>query len=153
MGQTLIILIYILGLGLMFAELLIPGFIMGLTGLTGVVGCIVAAFALGETTLGWILLGVTGIAVPIFFIIWINILKRYFTLNSNQSDYSGWRKELYELQGKEGVTLTTLRPVGQAMIEGKRVDVVAAEGVIEKGTAIKVVDVKSNRVLVRAVTA
>ena len=36
--------------------------------------------------------------------------------------------------------------------DGRRIGVVAAEGAIENGTTIKVVEVKSNRILVRSVS-
>ncbi len=136
----------------MVAEVMLPGFIMGLTGLVVVIGCIAASFALGSPTSGWIMAAVAAVFMPVLFIVWLKTLEKYFSLKTDQASYTGSRRELVQLVGKQGVAATTLRPVGQAMIEGKRIDVVAAEGAIENGTAIKVVEVKSNRVLVRAVS-
>ena len=53
--------------------------------------------------------------------------------------------------GKTGKTVTLLRPAGMAMIDGKRVDVLSNEGVIEIGTEIKVINTSGNRVLVEKV--
>ena len=136
----------------MFAEILLPDIIMGLIGLVIVIGCIAASFALGSPASGWIMVAVSVVVVPGLFILWLKTLEKYFSLKTDQASYTGSRMELAELVGKQGVAVTMLRPVGLALIEGKRIDVVAAEGAIENGTAIKVVEVKSNRVLVRAVS-
>jgi membrane-bound serine protease (ClpP class) len=44
-----------------------------------------------------------------------------------------------------------LRPSGTANINGQRVDVVTEGGLIERGTAVKVVAVEGSRIVVRAV--
>jgi len=58
---------------------------------------------------------------------------------------------LAPLVGKEGVTQSTLRPVGVALIDGQRIDVVTEGGIIDAGARIKVVAVEGNRVVVRRV--
>ncbi len=52
--------------------------------------------------------------------------------------------------GDEGVTESVLRPSGRANILGRSVDVVADGKFIEPGTAIKVIDVRGNRLIVVA---
>jgi len=42
-----------------------------------------------------------------------------------------------------------LRPSGMAVIDGKRLDVVAESGMIAAGSAIKVIAVEGTRVIVR----
>jgi membrane-bound ClpP family serine protease len=44
-----------------------------------------------------------------------------------------------------------LRPSGTASINGRRVDVVTEGGLIERGTAVKVVAVEGARIVVREV--
>ena len=56
-----------------------------------------------------------------------------------------------ELLNGTGVALTQLRPSGTASINGQRVDVVTEGGLIERGTAVKVVAVEGARVVVREV--
>jgi len=51
--------------------------------------------------------------------------------------------------GKEGISLTPLRPAGIAEIDGKRVDVVSEGGFVDKKEKIKVIDVKGSKVLVQ----
>lgn len=55
----------------------------------------------------------------------------------------------HSLIGRTGVTLTILRPAGKAQIDGKFVDVVSDGPFIEQGTAIEVLEVNGNRVVVR----
>jgi membrane-bound serine protease (ClpP class) len=58
-------------------------------------------------------------------------------------------EEIVDLEGKEGITLTPLRPAGAARIDGKRVDVVTTGQFIDKDRPIRVVEVSGNRVVVR----
>ena len=55
-----------------------------------------------------------------------------------------------ELVGKEGVAVTQLRPVGIAMVDGRRIDVIAEGEYIAEQTAVKVVSARGSRVVVRA---
>jgi membrane-bound serine protease (ClpP class) len=57
-----------------------------------------------------------------------------------------------ELVGKRGVAHGMLRPAGIAEIEGRRVDVVSVGEYIKPGTAIEVVAVDGNRVVVKQVS-
>jgi membrane-bound serine protease (ClpP class) len=58
---------------------------------------------------------------------------------------------LAPLVGKEGAAQSSLRPVGVALLDGQRVDVVTEGGMIDAGARIKVVAVEGNRVVVRKV--
>jgi len=51
--------------------------------------------------------------------------------------------------GRTGVAQTVLRPAGAALIDGKRLDVVAESDMIEGGSPITVVAVQDNRLVVR----
>ena len=62
--------------------------------------------------------------------------------------WSGVNKHNVELIGKEGVTMTVLRPSGFAEIDGERVDVVSEGGMIEAQCPIKVIEVEGNRIVV-----
>jgi membrane-bound serine protease (ClpP class) len=62
--------------------------------------------------------------------------------------YSG-TEPLDEYVGKEGESLTHLRPAGIAKIGARRLDVVSEGTFIDKGKRLKVVAVEGNRVVVR----
>lgn len=51
--------------------------------------------------------------------------------------------------GKDGVTISPLRPAGIAQLDGERVDVVSEGAFIEAGVPIQVIRVDGNRVVVR----
>jgi membrane-bound serine protease (ClpP class) len=53
-----------------------------------------------------------------------------------------------ELVGKEGKTLTALRPAGAAEIEGRRLDVVTDGVFVEAGRAVRVMFVEGARIVV-----
>ena len=53
-----------------------------------------------------------------------------------------------DLEGKEGVAQSTLRPAGTALIDGVRVDVITRGEMIAARTRIKVIAVEGNRVVV-----
>jgi len=56
-----------------------------------------------------------------------------------------------ELLHATGAALSQLRPSGTAKIDGQRVDDVTEGGLIEAGTAVKVVTVEGARIVVRAI--
>ena len=54
-----------------------------------------------------------------------------------------------ELLGKEGVTVTELRPVGVGVFDGRRLDIIAEGEFIEEQTAVKVISARGARVVVQ----
>lgn len=52
------------------------------------------------------------------------------------------------LVNQEGITVTDLHPTGTVLIDGKRIDVVTEGSYIEKGSQVKVMQVKGNQVVV-----
>jgi membrane-bound serine protease (ClpP class) len=49
----------------------------------------------------------------------------------------------------EGVVLTPLRPAGTALIGGRRIDVLSADGFVEAQERVKIVQVEGAKVTVR----
>ena len=72
------------------------------------------------------------------------------TSEGSQEGFRASRKELEELVGRKGTTITMLRPAGTALIDGQKIDVVAEGTYVPKGSAIEVVQVEGHRVVVRA---
>jgi len=63
------------------------------------------------------------------------------------------RIDYASLLGKEGKTITLLRPSGEVDFNGTRVEVTTGGGMVERGALVKVVDVQANKVLVSAVNS
>lgn len=152
----LAVLFLLLGLLALVLEVFIAGF--GVAGLAGII------------SIGWgvILLSVDGtitlkalvvaLAVSILvFLAGIKVMSKFnlwqrFTLGNRQhreEGYSVSRQELAHFAGREGVTLTPLRPSGAAQVNGERLDVVSEGGFIPAGAKIKVVRVEGIRIVVR----
>lgn len=148
----LIVLLVSVGLILMALETVLPGMIAGLIGLISMGAGVALAymdfgFRTGNTVL---LIAMTLLALGT--ICWIKFfpdspMARVFVLNRTIGTVGAERPELL---GRSGVALTTLRPAGTAVFDGKRVDVVSEGGFVEKGRAVKVVGIEGLRVVVRA---
>ena len=151
MGSLGIVFLYIVGMALAVAEVFLPGAIMGLIGLVCVLASIYLAFQEGLVTLGWTLVIVTVAAIPVMVILWVKVLNRVLAMKQTQEGYTGAQVELKEMVGQEGVAMTQLRPSGMARIGDLKVDVVSEGEVIDRDSRVRVIEVASNRVVVRAV--
>ncbi len=151
MSQLGIIFLYVIGMALAIAELFLPGVIIGLIGLVCVLASIYLAFEHQSAGLGWTLVVITIASIPMMVILWLKVLDRVFAMKQTQEGYSSAQVELKALIDQEGVTITQLRPSGTARFGDKKVDVVSESEVIERDSRVKVIEVKSNRVVVRAV--
>jgi len=137
-----------IGIALIFLEVFIPsGGIIGIVALAALGLGIYSFFHQGKILLG----SMTGIGVAVFVISMFSFMLRRISLTETQNSdaYTAVDNSLGEIMGRSGVTKSALRPAGVALIDGKRVDVVASSGFIENGKLIKVVETSGNRVVVR----
>lgn len=153
MTGTLIVVLYLVGLVLIAAEILLPGVVLGLMGIGCVVAGIWMAFARNGDTLGWVLVGCTVAVIPVGVVFWLKVLKRVFTLRhaeKTQEGYVGSRTDAEALVGREGVTVSALRPAGWAEFDGRKLHVVSEGDMIPQGTRVTIREVVGNRIVVRA---
>lgn len=142
------------GLLLLGAEIFVPGGVLGAIGGFLLLGAVVAGFPAfpGYGHLVAIaILFLVGIAIAL----WIRIFPRSLvgqsmTVSENESNFSAAQDGLKELLGAHGEAKSALRPGGYAMINGRRIDVVTQGGMIDRGTPIEVINIASNRVVVKA---
>lgn len=147
-----LILTYLIGMALLFAELFVPGVVMGVLGGIVVIYAVVAAWVQGEYATAVLLTGATLIAVPLMVRYAMRRLSLASALQAEEG-FAATESGLAGLTGHEGVTLTPLRPAGTAEFEGRRVSVVAETGFVESDTRVRVLRVEGNRVVVRAAAA
>lgn len=154
----------LLALGLVFIvlEVFFPS--MGLLGTLAAVSIIgggVLAYV-NDTSglfLAYLLVGFVLVPLVLFGALKIfpkTPLGRHFTLGGpsfNPKEAQAVEKQLDELVGREGETMTPLRPAGIAVFDRRRVDVVTRGELIDKGVRVKVVKVEGNRVVVEAAAA
>lgn len=152
------LILMLIGAALIIVEMVIPGF--GIAGISGGAACI-AGLVISSNSFGGAMFSL-AILVIILFIAAIIIFKFIFgngkkasriILNEHvsRSEYSD-KNNIGSLIGKNGIALTSLRPSGIAMIEGKRVDVLAVGEFISKGDVIKVTDAQGIKIIVEKAT-
>jgi len=142
--------VFTVGIALMIAEIFLPGMILGLTGLAGIITGIIMGFGVSDQT-GYILLVVGVVSLPVFLVLWIKVVGPALAHKSEVKDDEQAYESMHSLVGQEGVALTTLRPAGVARLGDRRVDVVTDGEIIDKDTRIKAVEVRGNQVVVRAI--
>ena len=146
---TWVLLFYVIGLVAMIIEMFIPGAVMGIMGFLAVCGSLVYAFMTGHTTAGTILVVVTILFIPLFFLVWKSVLRRLFAVKNDEKDFRSSMQDYEELLGKEGAAASALRPSGTAVIESRRYAVVTRGEMIDRGARVKVIDVAGSRLTVK----
>jgi membrane-bound serine protease (ClpP class) len=156
------------GLALLIIELIaIPGFgVVGLAGIAAMLASIVIT-QLGDFQL-WSIqeiaavvarLAVSMIGAFVLSFVVLRSLPRFAAFNrlvlsneikASEGYTSSSRDADDELMGKEGVTMSFLRPSGIAMFEGQRLNVITDGEFIEAQRPIKIVEARGSRVVVRA---
>jgi membrane-bound serine protease (ClpP class) len=164
------LILFVLGLILLILEIfVIPGFgVAGVTGIALIVGSLILSMqgfvlpdfqwqrdlfrrnilVVGLSTVSSIIIfGVLAYSIP-----QLKLFNR-LTLKAAQTAEEGFtvqsREEEARLSGRRGVTVTKLRPVGKAEIEGEVVYVETEGEFVEAGTEVQVIEVSGNRILVR----
>ena len=159
------------GLALLILELVaIPGFgLVGLAGITAMVtSLVITQFELSDDPalwsideIAWVItrMSVSMILAIVFSFVVMRSMPRFaafrrLILDDEVKASSGYtassRDDDEDLLGKEGVTMSFLRPSGIAMIEGRRINVIANGEFIEAQRPIKIVEARGSRVVVRA---
>jgi len=151
------IILFVLGIILIAAEFFLAGGIAGLLGTVAVIGSIIMA---GGNLLHMAISIVIALFLSILAIIIMlkvfgkrmNIFKKLILTDSTNTE-SGYVSNVnrLELIGREGVTITPLRPSGTVKVDDERLDVVAEGSFIENNTKVKVVKVEGSRIVVREI--
>ncbi len=146
------IVLALLGLILLFAEILMPGF--GLFGILGGIS-LLAALVLTYRIYGLLaFLAMLALVVALFFVM-IAIAKKSglynkVILKDRQETQDFDETILQGLLGQTGLTQTTLRPFGVADFGGKNFDVCSQGDFIGRGERVQVVQITGKTVTVRA---
>lgn len=148
-----VVILLIAGALLIALETILPGLIAGIIGFC----CIGAGLALAYLRFDFqtanTILAIVMIAAVIGTILYIKYfpesrMAQVFVSKRTIGDVGA---ENPSLLNQTGHALTTLRPSGTAVINGKRVDVVTEGAFIQPNQPVKVVAIEGLRVVVRAV--
>ncbi len=151
MDLTWIIAAFVTGLILIVVEMFLPGAVLGFIGFLTVCASIVYAFVTKHTIAGIVMTVVTIMLIPVFFVVWKNVLVHFFALKNDERGFRPSSRISEDLLGEEGTAASPLRPSGIATIQDRRHDVVTLGEMLENGTRIKVIDVSGNRIVVKKV--
>jgi len=150
------IVLLVVGILAIVLEMLMPGFDGFISGIIGILALVASAvLAVIQGYWFFVILTVATIAVLIFLLFSFIKRKQYhgkIMLNENL-DEDLPQIDLSSLIGKEGKTMTKLRPYGEADFGGVRVEVCSDGSMIERGAKITVIETQSNKVIVSEVNS
>lgn len=145
------------GLLLVGAEIFVPGGILGLLGGLALLGAIVVG--LFSFPPPYNILSALGILFlsAVFLFVWIKYfprtrIGRSLTLSNSVKTFKA-TDDCSDLLGHTGTARSDLRPSGIALLENRRVDVIAQGRWIPAGAEIRVIKVEGNIITVREVEA
>lgn len=146
------IVLALLGLILLFAEILMPGFgLFGILGAVSLLGALVLTFRLYGMIAFFVML---ALMVALFFIMIAAAKKsglyNKVVLKDRQEAQDFDETVLQGLLGQTGLTQTTLRPFGVADFGGKNFDVCSQGDFIDRGERVQVVQITGKTVTVKA---
>ena len=154
-------LLLLVGLTLVLIEVFVPsGGILGLLSISALVASIALAFYHKGIEVGLIFLTVATVLVPAALVLAFRYwpytpMGRRLLLDVRPGDEllpdTPQRRSLRELVGKNGVAKTLMLPSGAILIEGRTIDALSEGTPIEAGKPVRVIEVRGNRVVVRAI--
>jgi membrane-bound ClpP family serine protease len=145
---------FLAGLALIIIEMFAPGF--GLPGIGGCILLLLGIFFTAQTItqvliLLILILAILGICLSVIIHSAKNgKLSKSVILSTTMDKDDGVirEKDMEYFLGKEGIVVTTLRPVGNADFHGVKLQVVAEGEFITKGTRVKVIKVEGKNIVV-----
>ncbi|MCE5342762.1 MAG: hypothetical protein LLF96_04125 [Eubacteriales bacterium] len=153
-----IILCFIFGVALLVAEVFMPGF-----GIAGISGIALEIISIVLTYLNFGGLAALGLAIVSLAVIGIvisvslrsatkgRLSKTPIVLNNRETAAEGFSAtaDMDVFLGREGDTVTILRPTGMAEFDGVKLNVISDGEYIPKGTHVLVQRVEGARIVVR----
>ena len=144
------------GLLMICLEIFLPGGVIGLIGAFSLAGAIVVGFQVFGSEIGfYIMIGVV-LLLCVSVVMWLKYfpktgMGKSMTLIKDGKDFKSSDEHFHELVGKEGETLTDLRPAGLVKIDEVKYDVVSEGSMIDKGKKVRVIKTSGNKIVVRLV--
>ena len=157
MNWMTICILIVAGLVLIAVDFYLPGFVLGSIGvilmLVAVAICFNITNSVDKTIILFCVEVALGIGAGYAAIKYFpkTAMGKKMILAEMQTGLSAQSQHVNDWIGREGVAQTILRPAGVALVDGKRLDVVAESNMIERGSAIKIVAVNENRLVVKKI--
>ena len=149
------IILFIVGVGLIVAEVFLAGGIAGILGAIAIIGSIILAGGNPMNMAIYVLIALVVAAIGTVIIIKffgkkLHLLNKMVLMDATDTE-SGYVSNVNrtELVGRVAKTSTPLRPAGTIELEGERIDVVSQGSYIDRGKSVIIVKVEGSRVVVR----
>ncbi|MBM4156056.1 MAG: hypothetical protein FJ221_13680 [Lentisphaerae bacterium] len=143
------------GILMLGAEIYVPGGILGVLGALCLVGAMVAGFFI-DTRFGFLSAGLIIVLSAAGLYLFVLVFPktgagRSLTLTTDGRDFKAAPDGDGALEGRTGTAESALRPSGIALVDGRRMDVIATGLWIEPGTRIRITAVHGSRIEVAPV--
>jgi len=145
-----------LAVGLIAVDFFLPGFILGSVGVVLMLVALVLChqrYGVNWTAVLFIaevVIGVAGAYISIRYGPETRTGKKMILGYEQTAQHAGAHPAL-DLIGQKGTAHTLLRPSGTVTLGDKRLDVIAESGIIERGSAIQVVAIDGDKIIVRKI--
>src|SRR5215213_5927708 len=155
-------LLLVLGLALVLLEIFVPsGGVLGFLSIGTILAAIVMAFYERGAETGFVFLLVAAVAVPVTLVFgfrwWPHTpMGKRLLLSAPTAEEvlpDTPLRRLRQLVGKTAVAKTVMLPAGAIEIDGQTIDAISAGMPIEVGQHVRIIDVRSNRVVVQPADA
>jgi len=147
-----IIVLVLVGFLMIAAEVFVPGLVLGTLGGLCLIGAVALCYTIYGPLVGTAAFAALAVLSIVGFFLWLRLFPHTplgKKMMLNKSLLSRNSLKMPELIGATGEAVTPLRPAGTAVIQGRRMDVVAEGGLIESGRKITVVAQEGIRIVVR----
>lgn len=154
MAWLVVISLVIIGLALVIAEIIfVPGTtIVGALGLAFLIAGVGLSFHYFGPETGWITTGTVGVVggVVFYYSFKADVWGRFALKSSIDSKVNEGAMTALT-PGQEGVTLSALRPVGKAEVDGKTYEVKTLGGYVASGQRIRIIQIESHQITVEPI--
>lgn len=150
--------LFVLGIIFCAIEMCTPGVgFFGISGIVLVIAGIVVRMVCGGDLLMLVYMALFALVLFCVMFVVASLLIRKSKLGNTAifnvgtavpEDKTEGTRDYSHLIGRQGVAMCILRPSGKAEFDGEMADVVARDGFIDAGTAVTVVQVEGQRVVV-----
>ena len=157
--KPVVYVLFVVGIIFCVVEILTPG--TGFFGISGIV-CVIAGIIMRMIQGGDIFMFIWMILIFIILFVggmllimrsgtkgWLSRTPIFNVGTAVPEGITEGTKDFSSLIGATGITITILRPIGQAKINDEVVDVIAQSGMIEQNVKIVVIEVEGQRVVVK----
>jgi len=149
-----VISLILFGLALVVAEIIfVPGTtVVGIVGFIFLIAGVGFGFKYFGSETGWTLVGVSAVVsgLVFYFSFKTNVWGRFSLKSSIDSKVNEGSLNALAV-GLEGKTTSALRPIGKALLGNKEYEVKTAGDYLDSGSAIRIVKINSNQIIVEPI--